>query len=166
MNISLDRHNVYGYIAIYKIIGWYSMTAEFEKPAPPETLGKKYIEYIQNIKQEKELYKMKAQVAKALAHESRLMIIDALYERDMCVSELTDLVGSDQSTVSKHLSVLKNAGIVTDQKERSNKVYYQLKVPIIHNFSQLVMYIIRENIPAPGFHVARQAVIQRQARKE
>lgn len=122
--------------------------------------GKKYIEYLQRIKQEKELYKMKAQVAKALAHESRLMIVDALYERDMCVSELTELVGADQSTVSKHLSVLKNAGIVIDHKERSNKVYYRLKVPTIQNFSLWAMHIIRENIPTPGFHAARQALAE------
>ncbi|MGD9365307.1 MAG: metalloregulator ArsR/SmtB family transcription factor [Desulfobacteraceae bacterium] len=128
--------------------------------------GKKYIEYLQRIKQEKELYKMKAQVAKALAHESRLMIVDALYERDMCVSELTELVGADQSTVSKHLSVLKNAGIVIDHKERSNKVYYRLKVPSIQNFSLWAMRIIRENIPAPSFHAARQALAERENMKE
>jgi ArsR family transcriptional regulator len=126
-----------------------------------QNTGKKYIEYLQKIKQQKELYKMKAQVAKALAHESRLMIVDALQERDMCVSELTELVGSDQSTVSKHLSVLKNAGIVIDHKERSNKVYYQLKVPSIQNFSLWAMHIIRENIPSPGFHAARQVLVER-----
>jgi ArsR family transcriptional regulator len=137
------------------------MTKSVDKPEDLETLGKRYIEYIQKIKQEKELYKMKAQVAKALAHESRLMIIDALYSRDMCVSELTELVGADQSTVSKHLSVLKNAGIVHDHKERSNKVYYQLKVPIIQNFSHWAMHVIRENIPTPGFHAARRMVAER-----
>jgi ArsR family transcriptional regulator len=139
---------------------------ELKKIEELKGLGKRYIEYIQNIKQEKELYKMKAQVAKALAHESRLMIIDALYQSDMCVSELTELVGADQSTVSKHLSVLKNVGIVNDRKERSNKVYYQLKVPTIHNFSLWAMHIIRENIPAPGFHTARQALTEHKSMAE
>ncbi len=134
------------------------MADKIEKSKNLEIIGKRYIEYLQKIKEEKELYKLKAQVAKALAHESRLMIVDALYERDMCVSELTELVGADQSTVSKHLSVLKNAGIVIDHKERSNKVYYQLKVPIIQNFSLWAMHIIRENIPTPGFHASRLAV--------
>jgi ArsR family transcriptional regulator len=137
------------------------MTDRTDKLEDLQNTGKKYIEYLQKIKQQKELYKMKAQVAKALAHESRLMIIDALQERDMCVSELTELVGSDQSTVSKHLSVLKNAGIVIDHKERSNKVYYQLKVPSIQNFSLWAMHIIRENIPSPGFHAARQVLVER-----
>lgn len=129
-----------------------------EKIEDLQDVGKRYIEYLEKIKQEKELYKMKAQVAKALAHESRLMILDALFKSDMCVSELTELVGADQSTVSKHLSVLKNAGLVIDHKERSNKVYYQLKVPTIHNFSLWAMQIIRDNIPRPGFHTARQLV--------
>ena len=137
------------------------MVKRADKPEDLEAIGKRYIEYLQKIKQEKELYKMKAKVAKALAHESRLMIIDALYNRDMCVSELTELVGADQSTVSKHLSVLKNAGIVHDHKERSNKIYYQLKVPIIQNFSLWAMHVIRENIPTPGFHAARQMVTER-----
>jgi ArsR family transcriptional regulator len=142
------------------------MTDRTDKLEDLQNTGKKYIEYLQKIKQQKELYKMKAQVAKALAHESRLMIIDALQERDMCVSELTELVGSDQSTVSKHLSVLKNAGIVIDHKERSNKVYYQLKVPSIQNFSLWAMHIIRENIPSPGFHAARQVLVERKNGKQ
>lgn len=142
------------------------MTDRIQKYEDLQHAGKRYIEYLQKIKQEKELYKMKAQVAKALAHESRLMIVDALYEKDMCVSELTELVGSDQSTVSKHLSVLKNAGIVIDHKERSNKVYYRLKVPSIQNFSLWAMRIIRENIPSPGFHAARQMLAERKKVKE
>jgi DNA-binding transcriptional ArsR family regulator len=144
-------------MAILPYIKGVDMPGNNEKHENLKSVGKRYIEYLQKIKQQKELYKMKAQVAKALAHESRLMIVDALYEGDMCVSELTELVGADQSTVSKHLSVLKNAGIVMDHKERSNKVYYQLKVPTIHNFSMWAMHIIRENIPTPGFHAARLA---------
>jgi ArsR family transcriptional regulator len=142
------------------------MADKRKKPEDLQDLGKRYIEHLKKIKVEKELYKMKAQVAKALAHESRLMIIDALYEREMCVNELTELVGADQSTVSKHLSVLKHAGIVIDHKERSNRVYYQLKVPTIQTFSSVAMRIIRDNIPRPGFHAARQAVTRRKSQKE
>lgn len=121
-------------------------------------LGKQFHDYIQSIQQDRELYRMQAQVAKALAHESRLMIINALYQQDMCVGELSELVQADQSTVSKHLSALKNAGIVQDRKERSNKVYYQLKVPAISGFYNLAMSVIQGNIPRPAFHAARQAL--------
>jgi ArsR family transcriptional regulator len=95
-----------------------------------------------------DLYKLKAQVAKALSHESRLMIIDALKEKDMCVHDLTKLIGADQSTVSKHLSVLKNAGILEDRK-RSNKVYYHLKTACVINFFDCALEVIRSRSTLP-----------------
>jgi len=94
---------------------------------------------------EKEAYVLKAKVAKALAHESRLMIIDALREREMCVCDLVELVGSDQSTVSKHLSILKNAGILEDRRE-GNKVFYALKTPCVLNFFQCAVDVIRSSL--------------------
>lgn len=124
-------------------------------------IGKQFHDYVRCIQRDRELYRMKAQVAKALAHESRLMIIDALYEKDMCVGELSEMVQSDQSTVSKHLSVLKSIGIVQDRKERSNKVYYHLKVPAIRGFCDLAMGLIQNNIPRPDFHAVRKASAQR-----
>jgi DNA-binding transcriptional ArsR family regulator len=72
-------------------------------------------------------------VIKALAHPSRLYMVDKLSERAHCVNELTALVGCDMSTVSKHLSVLKNAGVVQDEK-RGTAIYYSLSVPCILNF--------------------------------
>jgi ArsR family transcriptional regulator, arsenate/arsenite/antimonite-responsive transcriptional repressor len=122
----------------------------------PGPLGEQFYKYIQKIIDNRELYRLKAQVAKALAHESRLMIIDALYEKDMCVSELTKMVGADQSTVSKHLSVLKQAGIILDRKEASNKVYYHLRVAMIRQFSEIAMIVIQGNVPRAGFHTLRQ----------
>ncbi|MBW1771668.1 MAG: winged helix-turn-helix transcriptional regulator [Deltaproteobacteria bacterium] len=97
---------------------------------------------------ESQIYKMKAQVAKALAHESRLMIIDALKDKDMCVLDLTQLIGADQSTVSKHLSVLKNAGILEDRKD-SNRVFYHLKTPCVINFFECAMEVIRSKATLP-----------------
>ncbi len=47
-------------------------------------------------------YEARARVAKALAHPSRLIILDAIADGERCVCELTELVGADQSTVSKH----------------------------------------------------------------
>jgi ArsR family transcriptional regulator, arsenate/arsenite/antimonite-responsive transcriptional repressor len=126
-----------------------------EQPDNSKTRGEQFYAYIRKIQDDKELYKLKAQVAKALAHESRLMIIDALYEKDMCVSELTAMVGADQSTVSKHLSVLKQAGMILDRKEGSNKVYYHLRTKMIRQFSDLATALIRSNLPRVGFHEAR-----------
>ena len=122
----------------------------------PDDQGERFYRYIQKIIDNRELYRLKARVAKALAHESRLMIIDALYEKDMCVSELTEMVGADQSTVSKHLSVLKLAGIILDRKESSNKVYYHLRTAMIRQFSELALTVIQSNIPRGSFHALRQ----------
>lgn len=89
-------------------------------------------------------YEMKARIIKALAHPSRLMMIDALSEGEKCVCELRDLVGADLSTVSKHLSVLKNAGIVADRKE-GQQVFYRLRVPCILKFFGCVEAVLQED---------------------
>lgn len=66
-----------------------------------------------------------AAVFKALGHPSRLLMVKALGDGEKCVCDLRELVGADLSTVSKHLSVLKAAGIVAPVK-RGNFVYYRL----------------------------------------
>jgi DNA-binding transcriptional ArsR family regulator len=78
-------------------------------------------------------YKKRANIAKALAHPSRLIILDALSEKDLCVCELNELIEADQSTISKHLAVLKNAGLVLDEKVGQN-VYYRLIAPCVLTF--------------------------------
>jgi len=89
-------------------------------------------------------YQQKAIIVKAMAHPSRLMMIDALAEGEKCVCELQRLVGADMSTVSKHLSVMKNAGIVTDRKE-GLQVFYRLRVPCILRFFDCVEAVLRSN---------------------
>ena len=56
-------------------------------------------------------HEARVKIIKAMAHPSRLLIIDRLAEHEYCVCELQQMVGADMSTVSKHLSVLKNAGM-------------------------------------------------------
>ncbi len=81
----------------------------------------------------RERYEARAGVMKALAHASRLYIVDELSHGERCVHELTDAIGSDMSTVSKHLSVLKGAGIVRDEK-RGTEVYYSLRLGCVVDF--------------------------------
>ncbi len=78
-------------------------------------------------------FEAKARIIKAMAHPTRLFIVDVLSRKEQCVCELTDMIGADTSTVSKHLSILKAAGIVEDEK-RGLQVWYSLKVPCILNF--------------------------------
>jgi DNA-binding transcriptional ArsR family regulator len=82
-------------------------------------------------------FKAQAAVLKALAHPTRLFIVDELAKRERCVCELTEMVGSEMSTVSKHLALLKSAGIVEDEK-RGVQVFYHLKTPCVMNFFQCV----------------------------
>jgi DNA-binding transcriptional ArsR family regulator len=87
-------------------------------------------------------FEARARIIKAMAHPARLMIVDELSRGERCVCELTRMVGSDVSTVSKHLSVLRNAGVVRDEK-RGSKVYYILRTPCILNFMSCVETVIK-----------------------
>lgn len=86
----------------------------------------------------------RAQVIKALGHPSRLLMVEELADKELSVWELTDKVGASISTVSKHLSVLKNAGIVADEK-RGNQVFYRLRVPCILNFFGCVEAVLAKD---------------------
>jgi len=86
-------------------------------------------------------FEERAKVVKALAHPSRLLMIDELSRGERCVCELRDLVGHDMSTVSKHLAVLRKAGIVADDK-RGKQIYYRLKVPCVLNFFQCIESVL------------------------
>ncbi len=85
--------------------------------------------------------KSRAQVFKALAHPSRLSIVEALVEGEHCVNELTDLLGIDASTTSRHLSILRNAGLITDEK-RGACVYYRLQCSCVLTFIECVESVI------------------------
>ncbi len=85
--------------------------------------------------QEKIQYEAKAAVFKALAHPTRLWITNQLATGERCVCEFVDAMEYDFSTISKHLAVLKQAGIVADEK-RGKQVFYSLKVPCVLHFMQ------------------------------
>ncbi len=65
----------------------------------------------------------RALVAKALAHPTRLRLLDALQDSEHCVHELTALVTVDQSTVSRHLALLKRTGLVAARKDGVRTIY-------------------------------------------
>lgn len=95
-------------------------------------------------KNRKILLDARAGVLKAMAHPTRLFIIEELEKAERCVCDLTEQIGADVSTVSKHLSVLKQAGIVIDDK-RGNQVFYRLRVPCILNFFGCVESVLESN---------------------
>ena len=97
------------------------------------------------MKKAMKVYKSREKIMKAMAHASRLLILDILSEGEKCVCEIVPVVGSDASTVSKHLSLLKNAGLIEDDK-RGLKVFYRLTCPCVINYIQCIENSISENV--------------------
>lgn len=98
-------------------------------------------------------YAARAEIAKALAHPSRLLMLDALSEDEPSVCKLTELVGADQSTVSKHLAVLKRAGLV-DARREGTMTFYRVKVRCLQEFWECIEAVLKENVET------RQAAIR------
>jgi len=104
--------------------------------------------------EQKEIYEARARIIKALAHPTRLLIVDELAKQPLCVCDIRELVGSDLSTVSKHLSVLKNAGVVADEK-RGVQVFYSLRCPCVTSFFTCAESVLQINA-REHVRVARQ----------
>jgi DNA-binding transcriptional ArsR family regulator len=92
-------------------------------------------------------YEARARVIKAMAHPSRLLILDELSKGERCVCELKEMVGTDMSTVSRHLALLKSAGIVEVDK-RGAQVFYTMRVPCIMKFMNCVESVLKANAEA------------------
>jgi ArsR family transcriptional regulator len=84
----------------------------------------------------------RAKIIKALAHPSRLFIIEELKKEAKCVGELVEMIGSDTSTVSKHLTILKNEGLVFDER-KGTSIFYHLKCPCILDFIGCVEEVLK-----------------------
>lgn len=97
-----------------------------------------------------ETYATRAAMLKAMGHPGRLLMLDALADGERCVCELQRLVGSDMSTVSKHLSVLREAGLIQSRKD-GLWVHYRLKVPVPELLDALDRVLGAAREPLPGF---------------
>jgi ArsR family transcriptional regulator len=90
-------------------------------------------------------------IIKALAHPSRVRIAEALCDGERCVQDLTTLVGSDMSTVSKHLSIMKKSGWLEVEKRGLNQ-FYRLRCPCLLEFFRcvdLIDLMAMKNKPTP-----------------
>ena len=88
---------------------------------------------------------IRSRIIKAMAHPVRLMAIDALKGGDQSFSSLNEMFNLDKSTVSKHLLVLKEAGIVSSRKEGADMIY-RLEVPCVTDFFGCVTAVIENNV--------------------
>ena len=90
-------------------------------------------------------YEARAKIIKALAHPARLLVVDELSRGgERCVCELTEMIGSDMSTVSRHLALLKGAGIVEDER-RGQMVFYRLRMQCILRFFECIESVLACN---------------------
>ena len=88
---------------------------------------------------------IRARIIKAMAHPVRLMMIDFLKNGEHSFSELFGLFKLDKSTVSKHLLVLKESGIISSRKTGTDMIY-RLDVPCITDFFGCVTAVIESNV--------------------
>lgn len=93
--------------------------------------------------QYREMYRLQARVLRALANETRLMIVDRLARGECSVGDLTKMIELDQSTVSKHLAVLRNHGIVSDRREGTS-VFYRLLTPCVLDFFACARKVLKD----------------------
>lgn len=87
----------------------------------------------EHVAAHRRLIEAQARIFKALGHPSRLLMVEELARGERCVRELQTLVGADISTVSKHLALLKGAGVVRHEKRGAN-VYYALTLRCVGAF--------------------------------
>jgi DNA-binding transcriptional ArsR family regulator len=90
---------------------------------------------------EKERLRLKAEVFKAMGHPLRLGIIEFLQQGEVCVCDIVAHVGTEISNVSKHLSLLKRAGLVADRRD-GLKIMYRLTMPCAVDFARCVEGVV------------------------
>lgn len=90
---------------------------------------------------------MRAQVAamlKAVAHPTRLQLLEKLLDGEQCVCELVPMTKADFSTISKHLALLKAAGLVKSRKQDLN-VYYSIAMEEVEQIISFSKAAVKAN---------------------
>lgn len=88
-------------------------------------------------------FKQQARLLRAIANEARLKIIDTLSAGEMHVGGIAEAIGAEQSTVSKHLAILRAVGVVDDER-RGNEVYYRLRTQCIIRFFSCAAEVMKK----------------------
>ena len=89
------------------------------------------------------LFEKQAEIAKAIAHPLRIAIVNFLKDGEQCVCDIAEYVGSERSNVSRHLSVMVNAGLL-DYRKDGLKVIYSLKCTCIVDFFSCVSRVLKQ----------------------
>jgi ArsR family transcriptional regulator len=96
-------------------------------------------------KRKQMLFEKQAEIAKAIAHPLRIAIINFLKDGEQCVCDIAEHIGAERSNVSRHLSVMVNAGLLEYRKE-GLKVIYRLKCRCIVDFFSCVSNVLKQQV--------------------
>ena len=96
-------------------------------------------------KKEQLLFEKQSKIVKAMAHPLRIAVVDFLKNGPQCVCDIAEYLGSERSNVSRHLSVLVNAGVLGYHKE-GLKVIYRLKTPCILDFFSCITTCLKQQV--------------------
>lgn len=91
------------------------------------------------------IYEMHANICKVFSSPTRIMIIDALQKGEQTVSELEKEIGIRQATLSQHLAVLREKGVVVTQKN-GQSVSYRISNPKILEACRLMREVLLEQL--------------------
>lgn len=94
-------------------------------------------------KKKLQVFEKQAQITKAVAHPLRIAVLDFLKAGPQCVCDIARHLGSERSNVSRHLSVMTNAGVLASRKE-GLKVIYTLKTPCILDFFSCISVVLKQ----------------------
>lgn len=91
------------------------------------------------------LRRFKADVFQALAHPTRIAIIELLGNRELSAGELIDKLGMEQANVSQHLAVLRSRQLVVNRKV-ANQVFYSVRDPILLEVFRLMRTYFQKHL--------------------
>ena len=91
------------------------------------------------------LFEKQAEIVNAMAHPLRIAILDFLKDGEQCVCDIAKYVGSEQSNVSRHLSVMDKAGVLECRKE-GLWVIYRLKTRCIVDFLSCATACLKQRV--------------------
>ena len=89
------------------------------------------------------LFGKQAEIVRAVAHPIRIAIVDFLKDGEQCVCDIAEHIGSEQSNVSRHLSVMVSAGVLEHRKEGLWMIY-KLKCPCILDFFSCITTVLKQ----------------------
>ena len=94
---------------------------------------------------DRKIYELHANICKALAHPTRIEIIDTLQNKEMNFGELLEIIGGAKSNLSQHLSSMTSKGILNQRKEGLNN-YYKLSSKKVSTACEIMREVLIENL--------------------